>query len=89
MAANTQHAMQQRFTRRNVLNGASCLVAATALGGGLIRNGAVASEGLPGHAHELTRNPAFEPIDQMLQHAADSKTVGGVVALGATEKEVV
>jgi hypothetical protein len=41
----------QKFTRRDVLNSASGLVAATALGG-LIDNGAVASEGLPGHAQD-------------------------------------
>jgi hypothetical protein len=35
------HAMQQKLTRRDVLNSASGLVAATALGG-LINNGAVA-----------------------------------------------
>jgi len=40
-------AMQHKFTRRDVLNSASGLVAATALGG-LINNGAVASEELPG-----------------------------------------
>src|SRR4030088_2819869 len=83
------HAMQHKFTRRDVLNSASGLVAATALGG-LINNGAVASEELPGHAQdELTRNQAFAPIDHVLRQAADSKTVAGVVALGATEKGVV
>jgi CubicO group peptidase (beta-lactamase class C family) len=81
--------MQQRFTRREVMTGASGLVAATALGG-LIDNGAVASEELPGQTQEkLTRNQAFAPIDQVLRQAADSKTVAGMVALGATEKGVV
>src|SRR5258708_8916714 len=83
------HAMPEKFTRRDVLNSAPGLVAATALGG-LINNGAVASEELPGHAQEkLTHNQAFAPIDHMLQHAAESNTVAGVVALGATEKGVV
>jgi methyl acetate hydrolase len=81
--------MQQKFTCREVLNSASGLVAATALGG-LIDNGAVASEELPGQAQEnLTRYQTFAPIDQVLRQAADSKTVAGVVALGATEKGVV
>src|SRR5258706_228635 len=80
------NAMQQKFPRREVLNSASGLVAATALGG-LIDNGAVASEELPGQAQEkLNHNQAFAPIDQVLRQAADSKTVAGVVALGATEK---
>jgi methyl acetate hydrolase len=83
------HAMQQKFTRRDVLNSASGLVAAAALGG-VINNGAVASEELPGDAQdELTHNQAFAPIDHVLRHAADSKTVAGVVALGATENGVV
>jgi methyl acetate hydrolase len=82
-------AMQQKFTRRDVLSSASGLVAATALGG-LINNGAAASEVLPGHAQDgLTHNPAFAPIDGVLRRAAESKTVAGVVALGATEKGVV
>jgi methyl acetate hydrolase len=82
-------AMQHKFTRRDVLNSASGLVVATALGG-LINNGAVASEELPGHAQEkLTHNQAFAPIDHVLRQAADGKTVAGVVALGATEKGVV
>ena len=80
--------MHQKFTRRDVLNSASGLVAATALGGMI--KGAVASEELPGHAQEkLTHNQAFAPIDHVLRQAADSKTVAGVVALGATEKGVV
>jgi hypothetical protein len=83
------HAMQQKFTRRDVLNSASGLVAATALGG-LINNDAVASEELSGHAQdELAHNQAFAPIDHVLRQAADSNTVAGVVALGATEKGVV
>jgi CubicO group peptidase (beta-lactamase class C family) len=81
-------AMQHKFTRRDALS-ASGLVAAAALGG-LIANDAVASEELPGHAFDdLTSNRAFAPIDHVLRQAADSKTVAGVVAMGATEKGVV
>ena len=81
--------MTLKLSRRDLMIGASSAVAATALGG-LINNGAVASEELPGHAQdELTRNQAFAPIDHVLRQAADSKTVAGVVALGATEKGVV
>ena len=81
--------MQQNFTRRDVLNSAAGLVVATALGG-LIDNGAAASEELPGHAEEeSTHNSAFAAIDHVLRQAADSKTVAGVVALGATGTGVV
>src|SRR3979411_1427730 len=81
--------MTLKLSRRDLMIGASSAVAATALGG-LINNGAVASEELPGHAQdELKHNQAFAPIDRVLRHAADSKTVAGVVALGATEKGVV
>jgi CubicO group peptidase (beta-lactamase class C family) len=81
--------MTSSVSRRDVLRSASGLVAATALGG-LIKNDAVASEELPGHAQDdLTPNHAFAPIDHVLRQAADSKTVAGVVALGATEKGVV
>jgi methyl acetate hydrolase len=73
----------RNFTRREVLNSASGLITATALGG-LINNGAVASEELPRHAQEkLAHNQAFAPIDHVLRQAADSETVAGVVALGA------
>jgi CubicO group peptidase (beta-lactamase class C family) len=81
--------MASSVSRRDVLRSASGLVAATALGG-LINNDAVASEELPGHAQaDLTPNHAFAPVDHVLRQAADSKTVAGVVALGATEKGVV
>src|SRR5580704_11280445 len=83
------NAMQQKFTRREVLNSASGMVAATALGG-LIDNRAVASEEAPGHVQDrLTPSRAFASIDQMLRRAADGKTVAGIVAFGATEKGVV
>src|ERR1700730_9729612 len=81
--------MTLKLSRRDLMIGASGLVAATALGG-LINNDAVASEELAGHAQdELTHNHAFAPIDHVLRQAADSKTVAGVVAWGATEKVLV
>jgi methyl acetate hydrolase len=81
--------MTRTFTRRDMLKSASGLVAATTLGG-LVGNRAVASEAYPALAQgKFTHNHTFASIDHVLQRAVDSKTVAGVVAMGATDKGIV
>jgi methyl acetate hydrolase len=75
--------MAPKLSRRNLLIGASGALAATALGG-LGSRFAFASE-----PRSLARNSAFAAIDQSLRQAVASKTVTGVVAVGATQQGVV
>jgi len=76
-------AMAPKLSRRNLLIGASGALAATALGG-LGGRFALASE-----PRSLARNSAFAAIDQLFQQAVASKTVAGVVAIGATQHGIV
>jgi len=81
--------MTSDFTRRNLLKGASGLVAASALGG-LVSGNVLAAE-TPSHLtpRKFVNHTALVPIDQLFRQAVNDKVVAGVVAMGATEKGIV
>lgn len=81
--------MTKTFSRRDLLKGASGLVAAAALAG--TGNSAIAaSEASRSHsAKKRVHDRSLNSIDRILQNAVDNKTVAGIVAIAATDKGVV
>jgi methyl acetate hydrolase len=73
---------REHRSRRDVLKTATALVASSSVAGIAARR-AKASQSDP------ALSPSLGQIDQALRQAVDARTVGGVVAIGATDKGVI
>jgi methyl acetate hydrolase len=82
-AAKGRNAMDHEHrSRRDVLKTATALVAGSSIAG-------VAGRPAKASQSDPALSPSLGQIDQTLRQAVDSRTVGGVVAIGATDKGVI
>jgi CubicO group peptidase (beta-lactamase class C family) len=83
--------MTARLNRRDLLKSAASLAAATTLGAFADREARAAapSAAQTQHPRSTPRHPRYASIDQCLQRAVDNGVAAGVVAMGATPREVV